>query len=51
MLQPRWVYQASCFKQVCVKHGALVRFCSHDGCLKKFINYGVCVKHGALVRF
>ena len=35
---------------VCVKHGAKVKQCSHDGCTKRAQNGGVCITHGAKVK-
>ena len=37
--------------QVCIMHGAKVRFCSHEGLTNEAINSGVCIKNGAHVRF
>ena len=34
---------------VCVKHGAKVRRCKHDGCTNQVINGGLCMRHGAKV--
>ena len=35
---------------VCIRHGAMVKRCSVDGCMNGVIKGGVCRRHGAKVK-
>ena len=45
-LQPRGMYKQCQKGRGCLKHGAEVKRCSHEGCANYAQKGGVCVRHG-----